>query len=269
MDQITFNPDSVLGSSAPGSAAPRGPRAPKLPQLSRRTLTILAACIGGVLILALVLGLLLPAVTGGGKFGAFRSMEKYANKKSYDLLDAFKDNINDMDEGHLSAIYELYLKSEEGEDFLQRFEDSLLDRYEENQDKYGDNFKIRYIVDKESAEDLDEEELERYEARLQEFGLEILDLAEEYGEDDDALEETADELGLSVRDVKKLVRHMKALGDLFLDIRVTDGCLVDYTVKITGSELDDPEEQDYTATLLKINGRWLTFDSLNALDFIF
>ena len=66
----------------------------------------------------------------------------------------------------------------------------------------------------------------------------------------------ADSMGISRSDAKKLAKEVESICSELKKAKVTAGYELELTIKVKGSELDEPEEEELTICVYKINGRW-------------
>ena len=77
------------------------------------------------------------------------------------------------------------------------------------------------------------------------------------------------ELGLSKAETKKLMALIGELGEKYRRVRVSEGYELEGTRVVRGNDLDDELESDFTLTVLKVNGRWVSaFSSPDILEFL-
>ncbi len=163
-----------------------------------------------------------PAVLNG--FGEKDAKELIAIAKK---TDAYKDNIDDIEETFDSAI-------------------ELLE------DNAGRNYKIDLkVTDKEK---LDKDEVKAFRNQLRtigKMGSTLEDLDKDY------IEDMSDELGISKSQVKKAIRIAEGFCKDCKDAKVKKGYELTVEVKITGRELDDPVELEIPVNVYKVDGRWV------------
>ena len=227
----------------------------------------IAVIAGIVIVLAAVLALLCVLIfNGSSKTTPIAVMEKYANAKEIELESVVKDMLGGIEGNNAAKIVKLASESDEFEDRIEELEETAADTYEDNQDEYGKNFKIRYKNDKEVEEKLDRDDLKDYKSRIKELGEEYAALGKALGKLKSAeLKDLAEDLDMSTKDLKECIDCLKAIGQKLKGAEVSEGYDLEYLITITGSELDDPEEDDGELTVLKVNGKWVSTQGLGLL----
>ena len=239
-----------------GEAAPETPE--KKDSLLKKLL------IPGIALIA-VIAIALVLLLGGGSYKTpVNYMQKISNAKSASAYyKATLNSLNGFCESEVKSIFNIMKKSDQWEDM----EENMDEMIEGLKDQYGDNYKFKYTI--KDKEKIDKDDLEDYEDGIKESGEQLEKLVEQFEDfDDDELEELAEESGISKSNYKKMVKAMEKIAKKFGKAKVTAGYELEVEVKITGSELDEPEEEEMTVIVLKINGRWVSLDSIgDALDF--
>lgn len=181
---------------------------------------------------------------------------KYSNsRKPLTYFDECILATNGFAKSELEQILNILEKSDKFD------EDKLLEYWEENieyyTDEYGKNYKFKYkILEKEK---LDREDLKDFKSNLKEEAEKIKDFVEEIDElDSDDIEEAADEMGLTRSEFKKLVKAYEDLADELKGAEISKGYELEVNYITTGSELDEPIENEYTINVYCINGRWVS-----------
>ena len=217
--------------------------------------------------LLLVAGLVWAVLRlGNGRTSPISLMQKYANAKSIEIERLYKDMLAGSDGGKASKLVTLMLKSETFQEQLEAVEETLAEQYEDKLDEYGSNYKISYKNDKSVEEELEKEDLKEYRADIKEMGEDFYELGKALGKlKGDDLRDLADDLDMSTADLKALIACLKELGQKYRGAEVSEGWELDALSKITGSELDDPEEDDQELIVLKVNGKWVSRDALQML----
>jgi predicted tellurium resistance membrane protein TerC len=185
-------------------------------------------------------------------------MEKSANaKKASAVLDRRIEMLNGFCEDEYKEIAKIMKKSDNYEDTLEYYEESI----DYNKDEYGSNYKIKYkIVDKEK---LDKDELREVRDSIREDGERQLEDWQDM--DDEDYEEAAEELGITKSQAKKYYKERESVAKTLKKAKVTEGYVLTVSVTITGSELDEPEEDEYEISVYKVNGRWVSSGALSML----
>ena len=194
-------------------------------------------------------------------------MQKYANAKSIEVGRLYKDLLAGSDGGKASKLVALMRRSETFKDQLDVIEEKFEEDYEDKLTEYGSNYKISYKNDKSVEEKLDKDDLKTCRSNIKEMGEDLYELGKALGKvKGEDLRDLADDLDMSVSDLKALIACVKELGQKYRGAEVSEGWELDVLSKITGSELDDPEEDDQTLIVLKVNGKWVSQDAFRALS---
>ena len=228
-----------------------------------KTLAILA----GVAVVAIILVVVLLSVfTNTYKTPLNLMVDALNTKKPSKMQAAEIDMLNGLCESELKDILKIQQKSEDYD------EDDVLEEYEEQidalKDKYGDNYKYSYKI--EEKEEIDKDDLKDLKDEIKASAKMLkafIDRTEDY--DSDEWDEVAEQLGISKSNAKKLVGIMEDIYKELKGVKVTKGYELTVTIKVTGSELDEPEEEEVTICVYKVNGRWVTEDAIgNIFDAI-
>lgn len=181
-------------------------------------------------------------------------MEKQANaKKAGNPYDQRVEMLNGFCAKEYKAVVKIMKKTDAYEDNLENYKDHFEEQLENRKDEYGDDFKITYeITDK---EEIEKEELKEFRDSIRNRGESIVNQFADMDSDD--YEEGAEELGLTKSQVKDIVKNMKAIGKKLKSAKVSEGYTLTVVVTITGSELDEPEEQEMEYNVYKVDGRWI------------
>ena len=185
------------------------------------------------------------------------------SKKVPKSLDSNVKLLNGFLEDEVKEVYKVLKKTDMAEDLLEYFQDSYEEIFENAQDQYGDNYKYSFKV--ENKEKLEKSDLRKMRDNLKEAAESLEEMIEETEDwDSDDWEEVADEAGMTKSQVKSFMKALEKLAKALKKVKVTDGYEMDVTLKITGSELDEPEEQEETICVYKVNGRWISLESISA-----
>lgn len=249
MDQMNYTPASGIGDRAKS--------------LSWKKIAVIA---GIVIVLAAVIALLCVLIFGSSRTTPLAVMEKYANAKQIKLETVVKDMLGGIEGNNTAKIVKIARSSEEFKDRIEELEETSADTYEDNQDEYGKNFKIRYKNDKEVEEKIDKDDLKDYRSNIRELGDKYYDLGKALGKVKSAdLKDLADDLDMSTKDLKACIDCLKTIGQKLKSADVSEGYDLEYFIIITGSELDEPDEDDGELTVLKVNGKWVSTQGLSLL----
>lgn len=227
---------------------------------------------GGVIVVAAIVTLLCLLIFSGGgsKTTPISVMEKYVNTKEIKLETRTKDILAGIEGNKIAKIIKIAKKSDEFKDDIKDLEERAADAYEDRQDEYGKNFKIRYKNDKEVEEKLDRDDLKDYKSSLKSLGEEYADLGKALGKLKSAdLKDLAEDLDMDVKDLKECIECLKTVGQKLKGAEVSEGYELEYLITITGSELDDPEEDDGKITVLKVNGKWVSTNAIGHLNYYY
>ena len=214
--------------------------------------------ISGAAVLLIALIVILSSVVGNTYKTPVNMLEKHANnKKVSKLMDYSTKMLNGFCEDEVENLIDIVKKTDNFEDRMEIMEESFEDAIEDYEDEYGSNYKIKYkIVEKEK---LDKDELKEIKEGFKDTAKGLRNLVGETEDwDSDDWEDMADEMGLSKSQAKKLVKAVEALYKEMKSAKVTKGYELTVTVITTGSELEEPEEEEITVCVFKVNGRWIS-----------
>lgn len=184
-------------------------------------------------------------------------LEKIESLKKGNAAKLFQEALEDIGVTNGKELFKLMDKSELLEEAMEGWNESLEASIENTMDKYGDDFKVTYkLLDKTQ---LKKSELRNYKKQIRNvFSYLESEMDETKDYDSDDWEDLADELEMTKAQAKNLVAAIKQLADDVSHVEVTDGYELELTRIVTGSELDEPEEDDVTIVVLKINGKWVS-----------
>ena len=216
----------------------------------------------GAAITALIAVILVLALTSNTYKSPINAVEKLLNSKSMSqVIDRAPAVLNGFGEKEAKKLIKLVKKSDQYKDNKDDLEEQFDDLVEELKEAYGKNYKISIKVeDKEKIDDKDD--LKEYRDTLRNLG--------EYAEealkdiDSDTYKDIAEEVGLSKSQVKDAAKMLEKFAKECSKAKVTAGYELDLIIKITGSELDEPEETELSVCVYKINGRWF-IDPISAM----
>ena len=188
--------------------------------------------------------------------------KKYMNKKrGYNPLTAQAEMLNGFTEKEWKQIYKIMSKSDEYADYIDEFKENHADNVEDMKDEYGRNYKYTYKIT--DSEKLEKEDLRAFRKQIRSAAKSLDSFIEETEDYDfDDWSDAADETGLSRKQLKKVVKLLKKIEKKWSKAKVTKGYELEVTVKLTGKELDEPEEHETTVRVYKVNGRWISEDAL-------
>ena len=182
-------------------------------------------------------------------------MEKQENANKYSVDNMIEQN-NGIIAKELREAVDLLKNSDEYQDMIESLEDAWQETKENNIDRYGKDYKVRYVVtDKEKMDSSELRSIRKHFKTTAEYLTTTYEDARDLDSED--WEDLADELGISKSDIKKLHKILKKIADKLEDLEITEGYSLEVTKQITGSELDgEPKESDMTIEVIKVNGRW-------------
>ena len=231
----------------------------------------IAVIAGIVIVVAAVVALLCTLIfSGSGKTTPVKMLEKYANAKEIKVETLVRDMVGGIEGNNAAKIVKLAAKSDEFEDRFEDLEEDAADAYEDNKDEYGKNFKIRYKNDKDVEEKIDRDDLKDYKSSLKDLGEDYAALGKALGKlKSGDLKDLAEDLDMDVKDVRTCIECLKTIGSKLKGAEVSEGYDLEYLITITGSELDEPEEDDGELTVLKVNGKWVSTQGISLLYSIY
>lgn len=191
-----------------------------------------------------------------------RVMEKNANTKEFSFRYHFRlDHLNGLMAEESKEIIAILEESDEFSDLIEDLEDIFIDSIDDMKDEYGDNYKYTYkILEK---EELNRKEIRKFRDELRDLSDAIERLEEEYDYiDSDEWKDMADEVGLSKSQLKNLFRQIFSMGKICQNAEVSEGYELTVLVTLTGRELDEPEEDEITVCVYKVDGRWIGESSI-------
>lgn len=223
----------------------------------------IGAAVLAVILVIVLLSVGINAITNTYKT-PIKTMEKYANaKKYYDNFDKSLDSLNGFAEKEMKAIYKLYKSTEDYKEDLEDNKEDFNDRIDDLKDEYGKNYKYTYkITDK---EELEREDVKEFRENLRNMADSLesqIESTEDYDSDD--WEDMADDMGFdgNKKKAKAYISALKDLRKVYKSAKVTKGYELTVETKLTGSELDEPKEDELTIRVYKVNGRWISASAL-------
>ena len=179
--------------------------------------------------------------------------EQLLNMKSVDkIVNNAPSILNGFGENEAEKMIKIIKKSDQYQDVKEDAEDALDTVIENLKDMYGDNYKIKIKV--EDKEELEKEDNKAFREQLRSIG----DMTEDLDDlDSDDYEDMADSIGITKAQAKELVKTLKAFCKECKTAKVSKGYELSLVVSITGSELDEPQEMDFTLRVFQVDGRWV------------
>lgn len=225
-----------------------GPVLEKAKNLPRKVWMIAGAAVVAVIALIVVLSLL-----GNTYKTPVENAEKLLNAKSVDdIVDGIPSLLNGFGESEVEDILRIIKKTETYEDAMQNAEDAFEDAVEDMEDEYGDNYKIEINID--DKEELEREDVRAFRDKLRNIG-ELKEKLEDIDSDD--IEDMAEDLDIRESQVKDLIENLEDFCKLCKSADVEEGYELSLIITMDGSELDEPEEEEMTVNVFKVDGRWV------------
>lgn len=222
---------------------------------------ILIGAVAAVLVLAIGVPLLVNGLTNTYKTPVNLAISYMNSKNANAKIDDIVKLLNGFCESEAKSLLKTFKKTdvydENKDDLIQALEDGI----EDMEDEYGKNFKYSYKV--EEKDKLEKEDLKEFREELKNLRDQLGDLLDETEDwDSDDWEDLADEMGVSKAQAKNMVADLEKLHKSLKSIKVTNGYELSVVVALNGSELDEPEEEDMEFRVYKVNGRWVSMDTL-------
>ena len=250
----SVTPAAEQAAPAPASGTP-SPEAPATAKKPKKKGWIVAAAVVAVLAIACVICVVIA--NGSGITAPLKTNEKYRNAKTVKLEDYMGDFFNGSDGGKASEFIKLAKKIDFMSDRFEQQEDMWTQSYDDNCKVYGKNFKYSQSFD--HKEKLSTDEVGNFRNSIREYGEAFAELAEELEDlKRSDLREIAEDLDISVSDVKKIISCIKTLGDKFSDADVSKGYRLYVDYKITGNKIDEPQTGTGGDIVYKVNGKWVS-----------
>ncbi len=225
-----------------------GPVLEKAKALPRKIWIMAGAAAVVVIALIVVLSML-----GNTYKTPVQAAEKLLNEKSVeDIIDGVPALLNGFGESEVEDILRIIKKTETYEDAMQDAEDSFEDTIEDLKDEYGNNYKIKIIID--DKEELEKEDVRAFRDKLRNIG-ELKENLEDIDSDD--IEDMAEDLGIRESQAKDLIENLEDFCKLCKSADVEEGYELSLILEMDGSELDEPEEEELTVNVFKVDGRWV------------
>lgn len=230
----------------------------KAKALPKKIWIMAGAALAVVIALIVLLSTTGVAGVGGNNYETpLKAAEKLLSSKKFDqVIDRAPDILNGFCESEVNKLISIAKKSEQYKDNKDDIEEGFEEAIEGIKEQFGDNYKIKFKV--EDKEKLDKDDCEDFQDQLDNIGKMVKDAAEELEDmDSDDLEDAAEELGISKSQLKDGIKQIKSIGEKLKKAKATAGYELEVVVTITGSELDEPEEQELTINVFKVDGRWI------------
>ncbi len=268
-----YNPNPGQAPQQPQYQAPQQPQyqAPQQPQQAPQSSAPkaqipvkLIGAIGGAVVALILIIVLISSCGGGGYMNPINKAIELENKKSCTL----DQSIDAMTNGFLASEFKnLYkdLKSfEDYKDYAADVKEASEDSYKAMQDEYGDNFHVSF--NKEEQDKIDSKDLKNVRDNLRSKGESLANTLKSYKDlSNTEKAELADRFDVKKADLDKIYNDLKKIADTLSKVKVDEGYEVGGTLKITGKELDEPDETHQTLNVYKVNGTWLSTDYLSSM----
>ena len=244
---------------APVEAPAEAPEAKQEPKFPVK----LVAILGGAAVTLIALIVILASIfTNTYKTPLNLMMDRANEKKASKVLDAEIDTLNGLCEKEYKALEKLMQKSDDYDQ--EEIEEEYEEYIDEMKEEYGKNYKYSYKI--EDREKLDKDDLKELKSDIKSLAKQIKNVLDEMEDfDSDDWEDLADELGLKKSQAKKLEDILEDVYKELKSVKVTKGYELTVKVTLKGSELDEPEEEEDTICVYKVNGRWVSEESLSSL----
>lgn len=185
-----------------------------------------------------------------------RNAEKLENLESLDGKSFLKKSLKGLGVKNAREIINLCCESDLFLDMTEHIEETVEEYYEDNQDEYGDNFKIQYTVEEKVK--LEKTDLRDYQKSFRAYMEDIQYIIEQTDDfDTDDWQDLAEELEMTRTQARKFIAALNNMVKDFGRLEVTAGYELDILRTITGEYLDEPEEEDITLEVVKVNGKWV------------
>ena len=219
----------------------------------------------GAAIVAIIAAIVLISVLTNTYKTPLANEFKLMNTKKVTSIDKlYISQLNGFAEKEVKAVYKAMSKSETFTDYMDKLADEEQDAIDEMKETYGDNYKYSYeITEKEELERSDRNELRD---QLKDLGENLKDLVDETKDFDNAdWDDLATNLDMTKSEAKALISALKELATELKDVEVTAGYEITYNQTLKGSELEDPEEDEMTMYVYKVNGRWVSGNAITRI----
>ena len=221
------------------------------------------AILGGAAVTLIVLIVVLCSILSNTYKTPLNVMMDLANeKKASKMVDKESEILNGLCEKEYEAMMKIMQKSDDYD--KEEVEEYYEEEIEEMKEEYGKNYKYSYKI--EEKEKLEKDDLKQVKEGIKSYVKQLKDLLDELEDyDSDDWEEIADDMGLTKSQAKKLEGILEDVYKELKGVKVTKGYELTVTTTLKGSELDEPEEEEETIYVYKVNGRWVTDESLSML----
>ncbi|MBQ9544496.1 MAG: hypothetical protein IJV00_05155 [Clostridia bacterium] len=243
----------------------QAPQAPQQPASPKAQIPVkLIACIGGAVVALVVLILIISSCGGGGFMNPINKMIEIENKKSVNLSQSIDAATNGFMASDFKTLYNDLKKLEDYKDADDKAKESAEDAYKALQDEYGDNFHISF--NKEEQDKIESKDLKSVRDNLRSQGESLAESLKSYKDLSNTEKgELADKFDVKKADLDKIYNDLKKIADTIKNVKIDEGYEVGGTIKITGKELDEPDETHTSFEVYKVNGTWVQLDTFRGL----
>ena len=250
-----------------GAAVPNGSTQQKgvilLQKIKQLSIKVRIAVIAALVILiAIPVGVSITKKANNNYETPLKLMMRFMNGKEKSFVNASVKNLNGFSELELTNIFAFMKKSDDFQELLEELQESYSEDIEDMEDEYGKNYKCSYVI--EDKEKLEKDDLKAFKEEIKSAAKSLknmIERTEEYDSDD--WEDIADRTGFTKAEAKAFIKLYEALYEQWHSVDVTEGYELEVTMIIDGSELDEPEEDETTIFVYKVNGRWICDEMLS------
>lgn len=218
---------------------------------------------------ALVAAIVLIAILTNTYKTPVSIMQSLENRKSYiSSQDALLKQLNGYATKEVKAIIKIAKKAEDYKEDLKEDKEDFKESIEEMKEEYGSNYKIKYKV--EDKEKLDRDDVKDFRDSLRDRAKSLAESIDEFIDeaDSDDWEDMADEMGISKSQAKDLAKAALKLAKKLKSAKITAGYELSGTRTLSGKELDEPMESEWSMVVYKVDGRWVSQSTLSSLYFL-
>jgi len=247
----TFNFADVANSvadKAKDMVANKGSFMDKIKAIPKKVWILAGAAIAALIVVCVVFSILSNTPSA-----PINAAEDVLNAKSVTkMIDKVPSVLNGFGESEAKKIIKILKKSDQYADIIEDAEDAYAEMREELEDEYGKNFKIKFkVTEKEELEKEDNKIFRDQLRRIADLGEQLEDM------DSDDYEDMADTLGITKSQAKDMVKALESFCKDCKKAKVTKGYELTVVASITGSEVDEPDENELTIRVFKVDGRWV------------
>ena len=191
------------------------------------------------------------------------SLGRIDAKYKMNAKNSYVNQFYGLGKSQLETIYKIASKND---DLKENYEDGIVETWEnslyEIAKVYGDDWELTHEIG--DKNELDEDELDSLKADyLEECGDRLIEESDYILDmDKDELEDLADDMGLSTRDLEKLAKAFKELGELLKDAEVKEGYEVIAEYSFSGEKGQHESSTNYT--VVEADGIWITPKTVSA-----